>query len=196
MQSAPRSARPASYVGAAVAKKARESTCATMRRWNARGDPSTRGPRDAPASLRLSFTPKAQGHAGSAPEQERDHHAETGQRGFFGDGVGLVTDDDLPGAHPSGGSQDQLPVPYRELSGVRGQARESLVYHSSPRRASQTRVTTDHRTAQPLNREATDFFSSTFFTGRCYHHGRRNKPSLQESSSPHPPPSSHISCIC
>lgn len=72
-----------------------------------------------------------------------------------------------------GGNQDQPPVPYKELSGVKGQDTGLLVYHSNPSRAIQVEVATNHRTTQPMNNGEAELFRSVLYIGRrCQRMGR------------------------
>ena len=75
-----------------------------------------------------------------------------------------------------GGNQDQLPAPYRELSGVKGQARGPLVYHSNPSRAIQAEVVTSHRATQPMNNGEAELLRSALYIGGRYQRMGRVKP--------------------
>lgn len=55
-------------------------------------------------------------------------------------------------------------MPYRELSGVSGQAKGPLVYHSNPSRAIQDAVAISHRTTQPMNHGEVELFRSVLCT--------------------------------
>lgn len=75
-----------------------------------------------------------------------------------------------------GGNQDQPPVPYTELSGVKGQNTGPLVYHSNPSRAIQDAVVISHRTTQPMNNGEVELFRSVLCIGCRYQRMGRVKP--------------------